>query len=206
MDAPGTKSVIIDMELVRSAPGVCAISLRLTRACGVAEEGFTVSGAPDTSTVSWCCAIARAKCISCTLPEVTVTDCCAALNPGETILTSYWPTGTLESWAMPSSFVVPDVVKADVRLCASTWAPCTGRCCGSCTMVLMVPKTDASAAEEASNAHTAMMAIYRFDIFHSPEPMVGYCYQSFPIANRLDLDRNGIARHMNTAGQVIALA
>src|SRR5579859_3450117 len=121
----------MDIELVRSAPGVCAISLRLTKDCGVDEEGFTRSGSPETSTVSWCCATSSAKCISCTPPELTVTDCCASLNPGETILTSYSPTGTLESSAMPSSFVVPEVLNADVRLCASTWAPCTGRCCGS---------------------------------------------------------------------------
>jgi hypothetical protein len=40
-------------------------------------------------------------------------------------------------------------------------------------MVLIVPKTDANAAEEASSAHKVMMAIYRFDIFYSPEPMAG---------------------------------
>ena len=123
--------MIMDIELVRSAPGVWAIWLRFTSVCGVGEEGFTVSGAPETSTVSWCCGIAKAKCISCTFPEVTVTDCSAALNPGEMTLMSYSPTGTLDSSAMPSSFVVPEVLNADVRLCASTCAPCTGRCCGS---------------------------------------------------------------------------
>src|SRR6478672_6501904 len=157
------------MELVRSAPGVCAISPRLTSVCGTGEEGFTVSGAPETSTVSWCCASASAKCISCTLPEFTVTDCCAPLNPCETTVTSYSPTGTLERSAMPSSFVVPEVLKADVRLCASTCAPCTGRCCGSCTMALMVPKTDAIAGREAHNASRVTIAINRLDILSSSE-------------------------------------
>src|SRR6185312_1905842 len=108
------------IESVRSAPGVWAISPRLTSVCGTAEEGFTVSGAPDTSTVSWCCATASAKCSSCTLPDVTVMDCCAPLNPGEATLTSYSPTGTLDSSTMPSSFVAPEVLNADVRLCTST--------------------------------------------------------------------------------------
>src|SRR5438270_6261465 len=157
------------MEFVRSAPSVWAMSLRLTSVCGVDEVGFTVSGAPDTSTVSWCCATASAKCSSCTLPEVTVTDCCAPLNPAEMILTSYSPTGTLDSNAIPSSFVVPEVLKSDVRLCTSTWAPCTGRCCGSCTMAFTVPNTEAIAGRHESSASEIMIAIDRFNIFDSPE-------------------------------------
>src|ERR1044071_503169 len=151
------------MELVRSAPGVCAISLRLTSACGTAEEGFTISGAPETSTVSWCAGV-RAKCISCTLLEVTVTDCCTTPKPGDWIVTSYSPTGTFWIVAMPSSFVAPAVLNAEVRLCTSTWAPCTGRCCGSCTMALTVPKTDANADKDANSASKVMIARDRFDI------------------------------------------
>src|SRR5215831_8001955 len=169
MDAPGTKSVIMDMALVRSAPGVWAISLRLTNACGVAEVGFTVSGAPETSTVSWCCASANAKCNSCTFPEVTVADCCAAVNPGETILMSYSPIGTLSTVAIPSSFVVPVVLNAEVRLCTSTCAPCTGRCCGSCTMALTVPNTEANTGNGASSASRVMNAKNRLDIFLFPK-------------------------------------
>src|SRR6476620_10325353 len=153
------------MELVRSAPGVSAISPRLTSVCGTGEEGSTIAGAPETSTVSWCCARARAKCISCTLPELTVTDCCAPLNPWEIIATSYSPTGTLESSAIPSSFVVPEVLKSDVRLFTSTCAPCTGRCCGSWTMALMVPNTEAEAGKHVSSASKVMIAKNRFDIF-----------------------------------------
>src|SRR6476646_5881854 len=152
------------MELARSAPGVCAMSARLISTCGTGEEGFTVSGAPETSTVSWCCATASAKCISCTLLDVTVTDCCTAANPGDWIVTSYSPTGTFWSVAIPSSLVAPAILNADVRLCTSTCAPFTGRCCGSCTMALTVPNTDANAGKAASSASNTVIAIDRFNI------------------------------------------
>src|SRR6478609_2220278 len=152
------------MELARSAPGVCAMSARLISTCGTGEEGFTVSGAPETSTVSWCCATASAKCISCTLLDVTVTDCCTTANPGDWIVTSYSPTGTFWSVAIPSSLVAPAILNADVRLCTSTCAPFTGRCCGSCTMALTVPNTDANAGKAASSASNTVIAIDRFNI------------------------------------------
>ncbi len=80
---------------------------------------------------------------------------------------------------MPSSFVVPDVLKSDVRLFTSTCAPCTGLCCGSCTMALTVPKTEAIAGKHESSASKLMIAINRFDIFISPEePLSGSIFLS----------------------------
>ena len=94
MYAPGTKSVIIAMLLVRSAPGVLPIWTRLTRLSVVEDCGFTLSGCAVTCTVCSTVATSRPKWMLGEAPELIVTSRVSVANPAALAVMTYWPTGT----------------------------------------------------------------------------------------------------------------
>src|SRR2546427_6782364 len=80
--------------LVRSAPGVRAMSSLLTIDTGVDDSAVTDSGEAATSTFCSIPATFRVKRKTAALPEITVTCCSIGANPDAITVTAYSPTGT----------------------------------------------------------------------------------------------------------------
>ncbi len=68
--------------LVRLAPGVCAMSSRLTSVEGVAESVLVISGCAVTRVDCSTVATASWKWRISDEPDATVSCCCAVPNPG----------------------------------------------------------------------------------------------------------------------------
>src|SRR3569833_284607 len=81
--APGTKSVIMARLLLRSAPGVSAMSSRLTRVTGVAEVAMAVGASVTMVTVATVDRAGRSlmRASGGGPEEETVMDCDTVANP-----------------------------------------------------------------------------------------------------------------------------
>src|SRR5580698_1827026 len=79
MYAPGTKSVIIAILLVRSAPGVRAMSWRLISVVGVTLSTLVVEASVVTTTDCWTAATCNSKCRTGVVPEAIVMLCLVGL-------------------------------------------------------------------------------------------------------------------------------
>src|ERR1700682_4188766 len=113
--------------LVRSAPGVCSISLRVTMADGVMDSGSIPEATSDTSTDWRRDSIDNCKCSNGALPETTVMGPASVAKPSLAIVTSYWPAGTAENTKPPSSSVSESWVHAGDQERSVAVADGTGR-------------------------------------------------------------------------------
>lgn len=73
--------------LVRSAPGVCAISCRLIMVAGVTGSGFTAAAFSETLTTDCTAPMLNWKCNTGALPDATVTSCMEGANPSGVTVT-----------------------------------------------------------------------------------------------------------------------
>src|SRR3989441_8553703 len=109
--------------LVRSAPGVRAMSSLLTIDTGVDDSAVTDSGEAATSTFCSIPATFRVKRKTAALPEITVTCCSIGANPDAITVTAYSPTGTALNAKAPSVSEVAFCDQSDVRERILTCAP-----------------------------------------------------------------------------------
>src|SRR5215469_911517 len=131
--------------LVLSAPGAWSICWRLTGLVLVEESGFTVGATSCTSMDSALRATARAKCRRASRPEASDKVWSSVVKPGVSTVTRYSPRGRLSKWNSPWASLVVVWKKSEVVERTKTWAPSTGRCCGSWMSPRMEPKTVAEA-------------------------------------------------------------
>src|SRR5215469_15429811 len=91
---PGTKFVIMDKLLLRSAPGVLAISSRSTTVVGVDVSVGAVTSVAVTLMDSLAPATLSGKCSTGCEPETTITSCWICSKPTAATVTTYSPGGT----------------------------------------------------------------------------------------------------------------
>jgi len=123
--------VIIVRLLVRSAPGVSAICSRLTTLDVVEDSGFTPGAVSAIWMVSLWVARLNPKCSLASRPEVSVNFCSCRVKPGISTVTMYAPRGTASKRNSPASSLMTVLLQSESADRRVTWAPATGRCCGS---------------------------------------------------------------------------
>ena len=92
--------------LLKSAPGVIAISLRLTIVVGVICSGFTVRAPSETVTCSLRAPIMSWKCSTGALPDAITISWTEGAKPSLRTVTRYAPTGRAVASKPPSASVV----------------------------------------------------------------------------------------------------
>src|SRR6266850_8231694 len=129
--------------LVRSAPGVRAISSLLTIDTGVDDWAGRGSGEAVTATFCSTPATFSGKRKTAALPERTVTCCSIDANPDAITVTAYSPTGTASNAKAPSVSETVVCDQSDVRERIVTCAPGIDRSAGSWIIPRTLPKTAA---------------------------------------------------------------
>ena len=143
--------------LLKSAPGVRAISSRLTMVVGVICPAFTASASSSTVTC-WLCTPSRIWIWSMgALPDAITTSWAAGANPSFRTVTTYAPTGSALTSNPPSASVVTRSLKSELLDFTTTSAPGTGRWSGSCTTPRAVPKIAAHIATDSKHRKTTFM-------------------------------------------------
>src|SRR5580692_6089104 len=145
------------MPRVRLAPGVSSISERVMSVVGVAESVVMVALSVAFTRMVWLePATSRAMCRTGFVPDATVTGSVNVANPVEATSSWYTPSGASGRSNSPVLSVSEWRENCELIAFSRTWAPATGRCCGSCTTPWTVAKTVAC-AERDEAARNAVM-------------------------------------------------
>src|ERR1700738_3848777 len=121
------------MPRVRLAPGVSSMSARVMRVVGVTESVATAApSSPCTCTDTVALPTASAMCTVGLVPEASVRGSMKSAKPSAWTSRSYRPSGASGRANSPSLPVTECSEKAELAAFSITFAPATGRCCGSC--------------------------------------------------------------------------
>src|SRR6202795_2395428 len=126
------------------APGVSAISSRVTSVVGVTDSSCAGGASEVTVTVCACFATFNSICRIGAVPESTASF--SSCPPKSALLTvmRYSPIGTESKWNSPSALVRAVRVNCEFSAFNTTSASAIGRCCASCTIPRTVANTVAS--------------------------------------------------------------